>query len=242
MIRGTILAAALACAGMGAGLMAQSGTTNTLTPEEKASGWRLLFDGRSLNGWRGFKKPDAPSGWKAVNGELTLAEKAGDIITTEQFGDFELRLEWKLAKAGGNSGIFFHVVEEGGDQAYFTGPEVQILDNAAHKDGANGLTSAGSNYALHAPVRDVTKPVGQWNEVRLVVRGPHVEQWMNGVKVVEYELWSADWEARVKASKFGKMPGYGRAKTGHIALQDHGDPVAFRNIRIKATTPAGTRD
>jgi hypothetical protein len=244
MFRGTMLALAVALGSLafGSTLMAQNGAANTLTPKEKADGWRLLFDGKSLEGWRGFKKETVPDAWKVVDGALTLVGKGGDIITVDQFGDFELRLDWKLGKTAGNSGIFFHVLEEGGDQAYFTGPEVQILDNAGHKDGAAPLTSAGSNYALHAPTKDVTKPVGEWNETRIVVKGPHVEHWMNGVKIVEYELWSPDWEARVKASKFGKMPGYGRAKTGHIALQDHGDPIAFRNIKIKATSPSGTRD
>ncbi len=211
---------------------AQDGAMNTLTAAEKAAGWRLLFDGTSLAGWRGYKTQTAPDGWKAVEGTLSRVGKGRDIITTDQFSDFELRLEWKVAK-GGNSGIFFHVLEQGGDQAYFTGPEMQVLDNGGHKDGTNPHTSAGSNYALHAPGRDVTKPVGEWNEVRLLVRGPHVEHWLNGVKLLEYELWSSDWEARVMASKFKTMPGYGRAKTGHIALQDHGDPVAFRNIKIR---------
>ncbi|MGH9349837.1 MAG: 3-keto-disaccharide hydrolase [Vicinamibacterales bacterium] len=238
LVRGMLLALVVAA---GSAIMAQSGPVNTLTPAEKAAGWRLLFDGTSLDGWRGFKAQTAPAGWKAVDGALTRVDKAGDLITAGQFTDFELRLEWKLGKPGGNSGIFFHVLEEGGDQAYFTGPEVQVLDNAGHKDGADPKTSAGSNYALHAPVRDVTKPVGEWNEVRLVVQGPHVEHWMNGVKIVEYELWSPDWEGRVTASKFGKMPGYGRARTGHIAIQDHGDPVAFRNIKVRVLQPSSSR-
>jgi len=223
------LAAALAC---GSVVMAQNGAANALTPQEKAAGWRLLFDGTSLQGWRGFKQKAAPESWKVAGGELTLVGKGGDLITNDQFDDFELALEWKLAK-GGNSGIFYHVLEEGGDQAYFTGPEYQLLDNSTHKDGASPLTSTGSNYALNPPARDVSKPVGEWNQTRIVAKGPHVEHWLNGVKVVEYELWSADWEARVKASKFAKMPGYGRAKTGHIALQDHGDPVSFRNIKVR---------
>jgi hypothetical protein len=116
---------------------------------------------------------------------------------------------------------------------YLTGPEMQVLDNGGHPDGKTPNTSAGSNFALHAPLRDVTRPVGQWNQARLVVNGSHVEHWLNGVKIVEYELWGDDWKARVAASKFKAMPRYGLARRGHIALQDHGDWVAFRNIRIR---------
>jgi hypothetical protein len=205
---------------------------NTLTAAEKADGWRLLFDGKSLSGWRGFKSPTPPAGWKAAGGELVRQGPGGDLMTVEEFGDFELRLEWKVQK-NGNSGIMFRVTGEGG-QTYETGPEFQILDNAGHRDGKDPMTSAGSNYAMHPPVRDVTRPVGEWNDVRLIVRGAHVEHWMNGVKLLEYELWSPDWDARVKASKFGKIPMYGRARRGHIVLQDHGDPVWFRNVKVRA--------
>ena len=204
---------------------------NTLTPTEKSGGWRLLFDGTTLTGWRGFKSSEPPAGWKAVDGALVRADRGGDLITVEQFADFELRLEWKIT-SGGHSGIMFRVTGEG-DQAYQTGPEFQVLDNAGHADGKDPKTSAGSNYALHPPERDVTRPIGQWNDVRLIARGAHVEHWMNAVKLLEYELWSPDWEARVKASKFSTMSGYGLAKHGHIVLQDHGDPVSYRNIRIK---------
>jgi hypothetical protein len=210
---------------------AQNGAANTLTAAEKAAGWKLLFDGKTVSGWRGFKTPTPPAGWKAIDGTLARAEGGGDLMTVNQYGDFELQLQWKISK-GGNSGIMFHVTEEGG-QTYESGPEMQVLDNAGHKDGEAPITSAGSNYAVHPPVRDVSKPVGEWNDVRLVVKGPHVEHWLNGVKVVEYDLWSADWEKRVLASKFAKMPPYGRAKRGHIAIQDHGDAVWYRNIKIK---------
>ena len=152
-------------------------------------------------------------------------------MTADQFDNFELRLDWKVTK-NGNSGIMYRVTDQG-NQTYETGPEFQILDNAGHKDGQDPITSAGSNYALHPPARDVTRPVGEWNQIRLIVNGAHVEHWMNGVKLLEYELWSEDWDKRVKASKFAKMPGYGRAKRGHLVLQDHGDLVAFRNIKIK---------
>jgi hypothetical protein len=215
----------------GVGLMTAQHSQNTLTAAEKTEGWRLLFDGTTLAGWRAFKATEPPAGWKAVNGELVRQDRGGDLMTVDQFGDFELRLEWKVAK-NGNSGIMFRVTDEGG-QTYETGPEFQILDNGGHKDGKDPMTSAGSNYAMHPPVRDVTKPIGEWNEIRLIVRGAHVEHWMNGVKLLEYELWSDDWNKRMKASKFAKMPGYGRARRGHLVLQDHGDPVWYRNIKIK---------
>ena len=190
-----------------------------------------LFNGNSLEGWRGFKSAAPPSGWAAVEGTLARTGPGGDILTVDEFGDFELRLQWKIAE-GGNSGIFFHVVDAG-NEVWESGPEMQILDNARHADGKNPLTSAGANYGLHAPVRDVTRPVGEWNDVRLVVAGARVEHWLNGVNVVEYELWSPAWESLVKASKFITMPAYGRAKRGRIALQDHGDPVWFRNITVR---------
>lgn len=183
--------------------------------------------------WRGFRKPDLPSGWQVVDGALTRVGPGGDIITRETYESFELTLDWKISP-GGNSGIFFRVVEDSTLNAvYLTGPEMQILDNAGHPDGKTPNTSAASNFALHAPSRDVTKPVGEWNSVRLLVDGPHVEHWLNGVKVLEYEMWSDDWALRVQASKFKSMPLYGESAVGHIALQDHGDWVAFRNIRIR---------
>lgn len=183
--------------------------------------------------WRGYRQSELPTGWQVVEGALTRTGAGGDIITREQYDNFELTLEWKISP-GGNSGIFFHVVEDSTLGAvYLTGPEMQVLDNAGHADGKNPLTSAGSNFALHAPSRDVTRPVGEWNQVRLLVKGAHVEHWLNGVQVLSYELWSDEWKQRVQASKFRDMPRYGLARSGHIALQDHGDWVAFRNIRIR---------
>jgi hypothetical protein len=182
--------------------------------------------------WRGFKKADLPVGWQLVEGALTRVGAGGDIVTREQYQDFELELEWKIAK-GGNSGVFFHVSEDTMGAVYQTGPEMQVLDNAGHPDGRNPLTSAGSNFALHAPARDVTRPAGQWNRARLVVNGARVEHWLNDVLVVRYDLWTPEWKQRVRESKFSSMPRYGLAPTGHIALQDHGDWVAYRNIRIR---------
>lgn len=204
---------------------------NTLTAEEKAKGFRLLFDGKTTNGWRGFKQQAAPAGWQAVDGALTRAGTGGDIMTADKFGSFELQLEWKIAP-GGNSGIMFHVSEDA-EETYYTGPEFQILDNGAHKDGKDPLTSAGACYALYAPSKDVTRPPGTWNSVRLVVNGRRVQHWLNGTKVVEYDMASADWKQKVAASKFKEWPQFGTFPEGHIVLQDHGDRVAYRNIKIR---------
>ena len=181
--------------------------------------------------WRGFKKDKLPIGWQMSDkGVLTHTKGGGDIVTDKEYQDFILELDWRISE-GGNSGIFFHVNEDH-DYVWLGGPEMQILDNDAHANGMKPETSAGANYALHAPCKDVTKPVGEWNHVKLVVDGSHVEHWLNGTKLLEYELWSDDWKARVAASKFKDMPPYGLGKTGHIALQDHGDIVSFRDIEI----------
>lgn len=204
---------------------------NVLTAAEKAAGWRLLFDGRTLDGWRGFKKPEPGAGWQVIDGCLVRAGPAGDLITTGVFDDFELTLEWRVVP-GGNSGVFFNVDEQS-DYVWQTGPEMQILDNTEHHDGKNTLTSAGANYALHQAVRDATRPIGLFNEARLLVRGNQVTHWLNGVKLLEYELKSDDWKRRVAESKFASMPRYGTLDAGHIALQDHGDRVWFRNVKIR---------
>jgi hypothetical protein len=235
MILGVLLAAAAATA------FGAATELNTLTAVEKKEGWVLLFDGTSTKGWRGWKKDIAPEGWKAVDGALTRVAKAGDLITVDQYGSFDFMFEWRIAK-NGNSGVFFHVAEAPDlSNAYATGPEYQLLDNDGHPDAKNGPDRfAGGNYALHPPVNGVTKPIGEWNQSRIVVNGPHVVHWLNGVKVVEYELWSADWKDRVQKSKFKAMPRYGLEKTGHIALQDHGDEVAFRNLKIKSLDKQGS--
>lgn len=209
-------------------------TMFALSSEEKAEGFRVLFDGSSLDHWRGFKTDDVPKGWSVENRSLHFAgDGGGDIVTRDEFESFELRLDWRISE-GGNSGIFFHVAEGDQENTYETGPEMQVLDNERHADARNGLDrTAGANYALHEPTEDASRPAGEWNEVRLVVDGAHVEHWLNGKKIVEYEMWSDDWKRRVAAGKFDAMPGYGLEKTGHIGLQDHGDPVWFRNIRIK---------
>jgi 3-keto-disaccharide hydrolase len=199
---------------------------------EGAAGWRSLFDGKTTSGWRGYRQQTMPAGWQAVDGALTRVGKAGDIVTIDQFGDFELALEWKISP-GGNSGVFYRVTEEEAEM-WHAAPEMQVIDDAGYKEPLKPVQKSGANYDLHAPMHDVTKPAGSWNDTRIILKGNHVEHWLNGAKVVEYELGSADWENRVKASKFKEYPRYGRARRGHIGLQDHGDQVAFRNVRIRA--------
>ncbi len=205
---------------------------NTLTDDEKKAGWKLLFDGKTTEGWRAYKKDKITDGWQAVDGALARVGRGGDIVTVEQFDDFELAIDWKVAD-GGNSGIFFRVLETEG-ASYLTGPEMQVLDNAKHGDGKNTLTSAGSCYALYAPSKDVCKPAGEWNRVRIVAKGAKVEHWLNGEKIVEYEIGSEDWNAKVAASKFKTWKSFAKAAKGHLCLQDHGDRVEFKNIKIRA--------
>jgi hypothetical protein len=195
------------------------------------------IDLQQADAWRGYRRNDLPSGWEfdATSGELTRRRGGGDIITRAQFTDFELELEWKVG-ARGNSGVFYRA-NEGTRVIYENAPEMQILDNTGHADGRNTLTSAGSNYALDAPVRDVTRAVGEWNRARIVARGAKVEHWLNDVKVVEYEAWTDAWKSKVAASKFSAWPTYGLGRRAHIGLQDHGDVVFFRNIRVREIAP-----
>ena len=204
---------------------------NTLTDAEREAGWELLFDGQSTDGWRGYMMDAVPDGWQVLDGELTRVGRGRDLITKAQFENFDLTLEWKV-ELGGNSGILFRAVE-GPEQIYMGAPEMQILDDDNHADGRSPLTSVGSNYAIHPAPRGLAHPVGDWNSVRILVDGNHVEHWLNSFRTVEYELGSVDWLERVAASKFSQWPEYGRASKGHIGLQEHGDVVAFRNIKIR---------
>jgi hypothetical protein len=204
---------------------------DTLAAAEREAGWRPLFDGQTLGGWRSLRSDAPPTGWRAVDGTLVREGMGGDIASADEFGNFELTLEWKVAP-GGNSGIFYRVAE-GAGPTYETGPEMQVLDDERHPDGRSRLTSAGSLYGLYPAPAGVVKPAGEWNAARIVVNGNHVEHWLNGVKTVEAEIGSDDWNQRVANSKFHQWPGFGKASRGHIALQDHGDWVAYRNIRIR---------
>lgn len=194
--------------------------------------WVSLFDGVTLGGWHHFKEPGRPiQGWQVVEGAITRTGDGGDIVTARQYANFELSLEWKV-ESGGNSGVMFRV-DPAAEVTYRSGPEMQVLDDAGHADGKSRLTAAGAAYGLYPAPAGIVKGAENWNSSHLVVDGAHVEHWLNGVKVVEYELWSEDWERRVANSKFADWTGYGRARRGHIALQDHGDRVSFRNIRIR---------
>ena len=219
-----------ACTARG-GAPAASGDSAPMNAPRDTSGWLVLFDGSSTDAWRGFQMDTLPAGWRIEDGALTRVASGGDIITRDQFANFELELEWKVEPKG-NSGIMYRVTEADSG-TYRTGPEYQILDDAGHPDGQNRLTSAASAYGFYAAPAGVVKPAGEWNTARIVANGNHIEHWLNGVKVVEYELGSPDWEAKLKASKFDAWKGYGRSPRGHIALQDHGDRVAYRNIRIR---------
>lgn len=209
----------------------QKGSPSMLTPAERAAGWRLLFDGRSTAGWRGYRQQAMPAGWQVIDGGLTRVAPAGDIVTLDQYGDCELTLEWRVSE-GGNSGIFYRVSEDA-EYPWQSGLEMQVLDDANHPDGRSPLTSAGALYGIHPARRGVVRPAGTWNTVRIVMHGRHVEHWLNRVKLVEGELGSPDWEARVRRSKFATLPRFGRNESGHIGLQDHGDRVAYREIKIR---------
>ncbi len=230
MLALTMLAAAAV------GVATRADTPNTLTAQEKADGWVLLFDGSTTAGWHGYNQTTMPDGWAVKDGALTRVGKTTDIASDKEYASFDFKFDWKIAQ-GGNSGVMYHVVESPNyKSSYFTGPEYQLLDNLRHPDakaGKDGNRTAGSDYDLYPPSVNVTKPAGEWNESRIVIKGSHVEHWMNGKKLLEYELWSDAWKAQVAASKFKAWPDYGLAKSGHIVLQEHEAEVAFRNIKIK---------
>jgi hypothetical protein len=219
-------------------LHADDAPVNELGAEEKATGWKLLFDGEdAAPWWRGYKKDGLPAGWKVEGGTLVRrgAGDGGDIITRDEFESFELSIDWRISPAG-NSGVMFKV-KETGKESWNTGPEVQILDNVLGR----GAQKAGWLYDLYPAEIDATKPAGQWNN--LIVRCQKTpagtyecEHWLNGVKYVEYVIGSDDWHARVARSKFAGKPDFAKADAGHICLQDHGNEVAFRNIKIRVLT------
>lgn len=191
-----------------------------------------LFDGRTLNGWRVYRGATQPSGWSVKDGMLTKDEATDDIITTDQFSNFELEFDWRI-HSGGNAGVFYRVTEEY-DKPYWSGVEYQLLDDPNHPDGKNRLTAAGAAFGLYPAEAGIVKPAGEWNHTKIVARRAHVEHWLNGKKLLEYENGSADWNARVAASKFSAWPNFAKARRGYIAIQgDHNGELSLKNIKIR---------
>jgi hypothetical protein len=229
---------------------------NTLTPQEKAAGWHLLFDGATTNGWRSTKAPTFPStGWEVKDGLISVTEhggeeggNAGDIITTRTYANFELSVDFRITP-GANSGIKYFVNlnmapgHEGHGSAI--GFEYQILDDALHPDakmGRDGDRTLASLYDMIPAAKDKpVKPIGEWNTARIVIRGTHGEHWLNGVKVLEYDRATPQFRQAVAESKFHVYPDFGKANDGYILLQDHGFPVSFRNIKIRELPPTPTQ-
>ena len=214
-----------------------------LSPAEKQAGWRLIFDGQTTKGWRNFKQDKISDGWTVEDGALTRsADGAGTIISADEFDNFELSIEYKISPEG-NSGIGFHVTEEGNDPWYI-GPEVQVQDNAKGHDPQKsgwlyGLYKPGNDPATGETV-DATRPAGEWNHVQLRVTEAGCEINMNGIRYAQFTIGNADWNRRVAASKFSKSELFGKAGKGHIVLQDHGDEVAYRNIKVRELPADGT--
>jgi hypothetical protein len=207
---------------------------NTLSRAEQAQGWKLLFNGKDLAGWRVYHKANVPPQWAVQDGTIALTSGgAGDLMTVEEYGDFDLQLDWKISPKG-NSGVIYRIKErDDAPQTYNTGPEMQVLDNDGHADGKIPSHRAGAIYDLVVPKEGAVRPVGEWNQARIVLRKGHLEHWLNGQKVAESSYGDDKWRAMVAASKFKTMPEFGKAQAGHIALQDHGNQVWYRNIKIR---------
>lgn len=230
-----------ALAGLAIALLISSISTAQEAPTERRGrrgleeGFTRLIQNGEKTGWVGYGSDTWPAGWEVDGSTLHRAGGGGDIMTEKEYGDFDLRFGWKVSE-GGNSGVMYRVSQEQAP-AYFTGPEYQVLDNAQHPDGKNPVTSAGSLYGLYAPSEDVAKPAGQWNRGRIVLRGDRVQHFLNGKKVVDAQIGGEEWNKLVGASKFAAWPKFGKNARGHIVLQDHGDKVWYRNIRIKELGP-----
>lgn len=211
---------------------------NTLSAGEEKQGWHLLFDGKSTDGWRGYNMPGFPDCWAIEDGALTMNTKGGgeeqDIITEEVYDDFALFLEYKLTPAA-NSGVIFQVKEDTVyTYSYETGPEFQVIDQLGWPTSLENWQMNGANYAMYPPKSEPFKTVGEWNQLLLVVEGDEVTQILNGEVVVEYTKYSDDWNERSNSGKWKDFPDWGKYDEGHIALQNHGTKVWYRNIKIKA--------
>ena len=220
-------------------LNSRAQSSSALSEKEKAEGWKLLFDGKTTTGWRNYNSNKIGAGWRVADGVLYVDSKkegqssGGDIITDGEFENFELSLDWKIAPCG-NSGIIFNVVEAPRYKyTFLTGPEMQVLDNACHPDAKIDKHRAGNLYDLIESKTVSVHPAWEWNQARIISNKGHLELWLNDVKQVETEMFTPQWEAMIKTSKFKDMPDFGKARKGHIALQDHGDQVWFKNIKIR---------
>lgn len=211
---------------------------NILSRKEKKQGWQLLFDGNTTNGWHSFNKPNLGSGWGVQNGTFHYAkpdnqEGRGDAVTNEVFGDFEFQLDWKIS-TNGNSGIMFLVQEDPKYKyAYYTGPEMQVLDNNGHPDAKIIKHRAGDLYDLITSAPENVKPAGEWNSIKIRLKDAQLEFWQNGAKVMSTTLWDDNWNQLVAGSKFKGMPDFAKFRSGRIVLQDHGDEVWYKNIKIR---------
>jgi len=222
-------------------VLASAQTPNTLSKKEKKEGWKLLFDGTTTKGWRKFKNDKIGAAWKVKDGMLYLdaANKkdwqtgdGGDIVSDGEFENYELSIDWKI-QACGNSGIIFNVQEGGYDYPWYTGPEFQVLDNACHPDAKIIKHRAGDLYDLISCKTETVKPAGEWNVAKIKADKGNYTFWLNGTEVVSVNMKSPEWKTLIAGSKFRNMPDFGKFTKGHISLQDHGDEVAFRNIKIK---------
>jgi len=228
---GLALASLLALAGT---LRAQD---NQLSAEEKSNGWILLFDGTDLKGWHSYNKKEAMAPWVIDNGAIKkeVAKEGahgGDLLSADEYENFDLKLQWKISPAG-NSGVLFLIKELPSVEAYSTGPEMQVLDNDGHPDGKIHKHRAGDLYDLIASSSEPVRPVGEWNDAEIKLDHGKLDLYLNGVNVVSTAMWDANWDSLVKGSKFAKMPHFAKSKSGHVDLQDHGNPVWYRNIKIK---------
>lgn len=215
---------------------------NTLSAKEKKDGWQLLFDGKTTKGWHTFNKPQIGEAWKVSNGAIYLdttqkdgwqVKGGGDIVNEKVLTNFHLKLEWKISKAG-NSGIMFYVQEgEKFGYPWYSGPEVQVLDNDGHDDGKITKHRAGDLYDLIKSTTEPVKPYNQWNKAEIICNNGKLTLKLNGVTVVSTTMWDDHWKALIAGSKFKDMPGFGTFTSGKISLQDHGHTVWFRNIKVK---------
>lgn len=223
----------------------QGAAPNTLTARERAEGWQLLFNGHDLAGWRSFGGDAPPPSWTVRDGTLMLTKDDGrmsgtDLVTAESYGAFELTLDWKVER-GGNSGVLYLARNAPpATQIYETGLEMQILDDAGHPDGKIPSHRAGALYDITVPPPGASRPAGSWNHARLRVEPGRIRQWLNGKLTADVPYGDAAWRAKVAASKFARMPLFGTFPSGVIGLQDHGEPVAFRNIKLRQLDAPGT--